>query len=156
MSPVLKNNLINVGRPGVDPRPFGRHTERPDISALGSHSGSHIFNITFCHPLSPARVRDGMENTLNLLKKTWDVNIRRFGRVLHDSGTAMKPLPMPLSTLGCWHRDSHRAMRSIAVNIASRTLNTMEYAGQTLFQRHAALLVANNAVCLISGFDLRL
>ena len=41
-------------------------------------------------------------------------------------------------------------------HIASRTLNSLEYVSQTLFQRHAALLVTNNAVCLISGFDLRM
>ena len=86
----------------------------------------------------------------------WDEKIRRLGRVLHESATAVKLLPMPLPTLGGWHPDSHRAMRSIAVNIASRTLHSLEYACQTLFQRHAALLVANNAVCLISDFDLRI
>ena len=47
-------------------------------------------------------------------------------------------------------------MSSIAVNIASRTLNSLKYACKTFFQRHAALLVANNAVCLISGFDLQI
>ena len=115
-----------------------------------------MLDMTYCHPLSPARVRDGMENALNLLKKAWDEKIRGFGRVLHESATPVKLFPMPLSTLGGWHPDSHRAMRSIAVIIASRTLNSLEYASQTLFQRHAALLVANNAVCLISGFDLRI
>ena len=85
-----------------------------------------MFNITFCHPLSPARVRDGMENALNLLNKAWDEKITRFGRVLHESATALKPFPMPLSTLGSWHPDSHRAMRSVAVKIASRTLNSLE------------------------------
>ena len=42
---------------------------------------------------------------------------------------------------------------AIAVNIASRTLSSLHYARATLFQRHAALLVANNAVCLMSGFN---
>ena len=110
-----------------------------------------MFGITFCNPISPARVRDGTENALNLLKKAWDEIIRIFGRVVHESATAVKLLPMPLPAVGGWHLDSHRAMRSIAVNIASRTLYSLEYASQTLFQRHAALLVANNAVCLISG-----
>ena len=48
---------------------FGRHKERPDISTLGSHDGSDMFDTTFCEPLSPARVRDGMENDLNVLKQ---------------------------------------------------------------------------------------
>ena len=126
---LLKADLIKAARhPVVEPRPFGRHKERPDISALGGHGGSDMFDNTFCHPLSPAWVRDGMENALNLLKKAWDDKIRRFGRVLHESSTAAKLFSMPLSTLGGWHPDSHRAIRSIAVNIASRTLNSVEYA----------------------------
>ena len=96
-----------------------------------------------------------MENAPNLHQKAWDEKIRRFGRVLRESAMAVKQFLMPLPTLGCWHPDSRRAMRSIAVNIAARTLNSLEQASQTLFQRHAALLVANSAVCLISGFDLR-
>ena len=75
---------------------------------------------------------------------------------MHESATAVKLFPMSLSTLGGWHPDSYRAMRSIAVSIASRTLNSLEYASQTLFQRHAALRVANDPVCLISGSDLRI
>ena len=77
-----------------------------------------MFDIGFCHPRSPARVRDGMENAMNLLKKAWDEKIRRFGRILHESATAVKLFPMPLSTRGGWHPDSYRATRSIAVNIA--------------------------------------
>ena len=55
---------------------------------------------------------------MNLLKKAWDEKIRRFGRILHESATAVKLFPMPLSTRGGWHPDSYRATRSIAVNIA--------------------------------------
>ena len=154
---LLDADMIKATRhPVVEPRPFGRHKERPDISALGSHGGSDMFDISFCHPLTPPRVRDGMENAPNLLKKAWDEKIRRFGRVLHESATDVKLFPKPLSNLGGWHPNALRAMRSIAVKIASRTLNSLEYASQTLFRRHAALLVANNAVCLISGLDLRI
>ena len=46
-----------------------------------------------------------------------------------------------------------RAMGTIALKIESRTLSLLHYARPTLFQRHAALLVVNNAVCLISGCD---
>ena len=154
---LLEADLIKAARhPVVEPRPFGRRKERSNISAIGSHGGYYMFDITFCHPLSPARVRDGMENALSLLKKAWGERIRRFGRVLHESATAVMLFPLPLSTRGGWHPDSHRAMRSIAVKIASRTSNSLEYAIQPLFQRHAALLVANNAVCLISRFDFRI
>ena len=58
-----------------------------------------MFDITLYHPLSPARVRDGMENALNLLKMAWDEKIRRFGRVLHESATAVKLLPKPPTIL---------------------------------------------------------
>ena len=154
---LLEADLIKAARhPVVESRPFGRHKERPDISALGNHGGSDLFDITFCHARSPARVRDGMENALNLVKKAWDEKRRKFGRVLYESATAVKLFPMHLATLGGRHPDPRRAMRSIAVNIASRTLNSLQYASQALFQRHAALLLANDAVCLISGFDLRI
>ena len=154
---ILEADLIRAARhPVVEPRTFGRHKKRTDISTLGSHGGSNMFDITFCHPLSPARVRIGMENALNLLKKAWDEKMRGFCRVLHESATSVKLFPMPLPTLGGWHPDTRRAMRSIAVNIASRTLNSLEYACQTLLQGRAALLVANNAICLISGCDFRI
>ena len=79
--------------------------------------------------------------------------IRTFRRVLHASATAAKLFSMPISTLGGWHPDAHRAMGTIAVNIASRTLSSLHYACGAMFQRLSALLVANNAVCLMSGFD---
>ena len=90
-------------------------------------------------------------------RKVWSRPCYRTEQVgkWYEGGWCHPPY-VPLPTLGGWHPDSHRAMMSIAVNIASRTLNSLEYARQTLFQRHAALLVANNAVCLISGFDLRI
>ena len=52
-----------------------------------------MFDITSCQPLPPARVRDGVENALNILKKAWGEKIRRFGRVLHESATAVKLFP---------------------------------------------------------------
>ena len=112
-----------------------------------------MFDITICHPLSPARIRDGLENALTLLKNAWDEKIRRFRRVLHASVTAAKLFPMPISTLVGRHPDAHRATGTIAVNIASRTLSLLHYARTTLFQRHTALLVANKGVCLMSRFD---
>ena len=94
---LLEADLIRAARhPVVEPRPFGRRKERPDISALGSQDGSDMFDIAFWHPLSPARVRDGMENALNLLKKALDEKIRGFDRVLLESATAVKLFPMPL------------------------------------------------------------
>ena len=62
---VLQVDLKKAARhPVLEPRPFGRHKERLDISALGSHGGADMFDITICHPLSPVRIRDGLENPL--------------------------------------------------------------------------------------------
>ena len=88
-----------------------------------------------------------------LLKNNWNEKIRTFRRVLHASAAAAKLLPMPISPLGRWHRDAHRAMGTISGNIASRTLSSLHCSRATLFQRHAAHLVANNGICPMSGFD---
>ena len=96
------------------------------------------------------------DNALSFLKKAWHGKVRRFGRVLHESSTSVKLFPVPPSSLERWHPDSHRAMGSVAVNIDSRALSSAHYARSTMFQRHAALLVASNAECLISGFDFQI
>ena len=97
-----------------------------------------------------------MDNALSLLKKALDEKIRTFGRVLHESATSAKLFPLPLSSLGGWNPDSYRAVGSIAVNIASRALSSVDCARGTRFQRHAAHLVARNAACLIFGFDFQI
>ena len=108
---LLKADLEKAARhPVLEPRPFGRHTERPDISALGSHRGSDMFDTTICHPLSPARIRDGLENPLTLVKNAWGEMIRRFRRVLRASATVAKPFPMPIFTIRGWHPHAHRAV----------------------------------------------
>ena len=66
---LLQADLKKVARhPVLEPRPFGRHKERSDISALRGHGGSDMFDITICHPLCLARIRDGLEDPLTLLK----------------------------------------------------------------------------------------
>ena len=74
--------------------------ERPNISALGSHGGSNMFNITIYNPLSPPRIRDGLEDRLALQKNAWDEKIRIFRRVLYASATAVRMLLMPISNHG--------------------------------------------------------
>ena len=67
---AFEADLIKSARhPVLEPRPFERHKERLDISALSSHGGSDMFDITICHPLPPAQIRDGMENALVVRKK---------------------------------------------------------------------------------------
>ena len=149
---LLKSACSSV----LEPWPFRRHKDRPNISAIGSHRGSDMFNIAICHPLSPAQIRDGMDNGLSLLKTAWDEKVRKFGRVRLEFATSVKFFPMPLSGLGRWHPDSHPTMGSIAVNNASRALSSFDYAWNTMFPWHAALLIASNAACLISGFDFQI
>ena len=103
-----------------------------------------------CQPLSFDNRTGG---TLSSLKNAWDEKIIILRRVLHASVTAAMLFPTPISTLGGSHPYAHRAMETNAVDIASRTLSSLHYARTKLFRRHAALLVANSAVCLMSGFD---
>ena len=98
-----------------------------------------------------ARIRDVVENPLNLLKATWTPKVSRYGRTLQEAGTGFNLLPVPLSTLGGWHPDAHKALCSVASTIAARGLSTFSSARSILFQRHAALLVTNNALCLMLG-----
>ena len=87
---------------------------------------------------------------------TRDVKVKRFGRVIRDSVTTVKLFAMPQSSLGGLHPDSHRAMGSIAANIVSRALPSVDYVWSTMVQRHAAPLVASSTECLISGFDFQI
>ena len=86
---------------------------------------SGMFDVTVCHPLSQARIHDGMDIALFLQMKAWDEKVRRFGRVRRESATSAKLFPMSLSSLGGWHPDSHRAVESTADNTASRTLTSV-------------------------------
>ena len=100
-------------------------------------------------------LENASENPLTLLKSAGNEKIRRLRRVLHASATVAKLFPMPLSTLGGWHPEAYRAMGTIAVNIASKTLSSLHYALATFFQRHVALLASKNAVCHpMSGFNI--
>ena len=149
---LLARDLAKAARhPIVEERPVGRHRERPDIRALGRSGGTELFDVTICHPLSPARIRDAVENPLNLLKAAWTAKVSRYASMLQAAGTRFNLLPVPLSTLGGWHPDAHKALCSVASTIAARGLSTFSRARSILFQRHAALLVTNNALCLMSG-----
>ena len=97
-----------------------------------------------------------MNNALSLLKTGSGEKVRRLETVFHESATSVKLFPMSLLSLGGWHPDSHQAMGSIAVNIASRALSSVDESRSAMFQRHAALLVASNAACLIYGFDFQI
>ena len=150
---LLVGNPSKAARhPVLEPRPLGRHRERPDIRAISSHGGSDLFVVTFCHPLSPARIWDSVQNPLSILKASWSAKFGRYASVMETYGTTAHLVHVPISTLGGWHPDSYRPMGSVVSSIASRPLSSLSAARSILFQRHAALLVTNNAECLMSGF----
>ena len=77
------------------------------------------------------------------------INIYHFLEFLPSSLGVL--LPVPLSTLGGWHLGAHKALSSVASTIAARGLSTFSCARSILSQRHAAQLVTNSALCLMSG-----
>ena len=100
----------NRGHLIVEERPLGRHRERPDIRALGRTGGTDLFDFTICHPLSQARIRDAVQNPLNILKAAWAGKVSRYAAMVHETGRSVQLLPVPISTLGGWHPDAHRAL----------------------------------------------
>ena len=139
---LLARDLAKAARhPVVEERPVGRHRERSDIRAPGRSGGTELYDVTICHRLSQARIRDSFENPLNLLKAAWTAKVSRYASMLQAARTGLNLLPVPLSTLGGWQLDTHKALCSVHI---SRT-------SSILFQCHAALLVTNNALCLMSG-----
>ena len=66
---LLARDLAKAAcHPVVEESSLGRHRERPDIRALGRSGGTELFDVTICHPLSQARIRNAVEDPLNLLK----------------------------------------------------------------------------------------
>ena len=62
------------------------------------------------------------------------------------------PDPLPISTLGGWHPETHGSVLSLFVTIPFRSMAAFATARYILFQRHAALLITGNAACLLSGW----
>ena len=148
----MAGDLAKAARhPIVEERPLGRHRERPDIRALGGTGRTDLFDVTISRPLSQARIRDATQNPLNILKAAWAGKVSRYAGMVHEVRRSVQLLPVPISTLGGWHPDAHRALCSVAIAIAARGMSTFSTAKSILFQRHAALLVTNNTLCLMSG-----
>ena len=95
--------------------------------------------------------RDAVQNPLNILKAAWAGKVSRYAAMVHEAGRSVQLSPVPISTLGGWHPDAYRALCSVATTIAARGMSTFSSAKSILFQRHAALLLTNNALCLMSG-----
>ena len=60
-----------------------------------------------------------VENPLNLLKAAWAAKVSGFEGMPQAVGTGFKLPPVPLSTLGGWHLDAHRALCSVATTIVA-------------------------------------
>ena len=123
----------------------------PDIRAPGRTGGTDLFDVSICHPLSHTQIRDAVQNPLNILKAAWPGKVSRYAAMVHEAGRSVQLLPAPISTLGGWHPDAHRALCSVATTIAARGMSTFSSAKSILFQRHAALLVTSIALYLMSG-----
>ena len=65
---LARDLAIAVRHPVVEERLVGHHRERPDIRALGRSGETELFDVTICHSLSQAKIRDVVENPLNLLE----------------------------------------------------------------------------------------
>ena len=98
---------------------LGRHTERPDIRALGRTGGTDLIDVTICHPLSQARIRDAVQNPLSVLKAALAGKVSRYGGMVQEDGGRVNVLPVKLFTLGGWHPDVHLALCSAATAIAA-------------------------------------
>ena len=85
-----------------------------------------------------------------MLTAAWAVKVSRYAEMVQEAGRSVLLLPVPFSTLGGWHPDAHRVLYSVATAIDARGMSTLSSAKSILFQRHAALLVTNNALYLMS------
>ena len=80
----------------------------------------------------------------------------KYWALLTHSGPSHELIPVPLCILGGWHRDSHKAVASIATVIAPRAVIPFENAHQFPYQRHAAQLVTVIAYCFMQGWAIEI
>ena len=62
-----------------------------------------MFDVTFCHPLSQARIRDAVQNPLSILK-AWAGNVSRYAAMVHEAGRSVQQLPVPNFDTCCEER----------------------------------------------------
>ena len=149
---LFAGDLAKAARhPIFEERPLEGYRENPDICALGRTRGTDLFDVTIFHPLSQARIRDAVQSPVNILKVAWTGKVSRYAGMVHEAGRSVQLLPVPISKLGEWHPDAHCALCSVATATAARKMPIFSSAKSIMFQRHAALLVTNNALCLMSG-----
>ena len=108
--------------------------------------GKLAFNIISCKALCTTRKAIFQSSRwLGVAAKKGFLNRNKY----YSYHRTSRPKHCP-NTLGGWHPDAHRALCSVATAIAARGISTFSSAKSILFQRHDALLVTNNALCLMS------
>ena len=139
---ILARDLAKDARhPDVEESPLGPHREGPDIRVPGRSGGTELFDVAVCHPLSQPRIRDVVQNPLNLLKAACTSKVSKYAGVLQAAVTGFNLLPVLVSTLGGWHPDAIQTLCPVATTTVTRGLSTFSWSRSILFQRHAALLV---------------
>ena len=130
---------------------FGRNT-RPPAEYPSPHDISSKIQEQNSRPHVEHLLQIPSDTPLRILKAAWSEKFSRYLSVLETYGTKLHLIPAPVSSLGGYQPDSYRAIGSVITTTASRALSSLRAARIILFQRHAALLVKNNAECLMSGF----
>ena len=104
-----------------------------------------MYDVNISHPLSTGRLANARKpNPLPVLNAAWASKVSHFRSFMQQAGPRCSLLPVPISTLGGWHPEAHRAILSMESGIASRAFSR---ARSIHLQRYAALLAA----CLLSG-----
>lgn len=143
-------------QPILESRVPGEHNERPDITCHGSRGGTDLLDVTFVHPLTRSRLQGVTSNPKGPLDVAVADKERRYRPLLEAQGSEFHLVPLPISTLGGWHPEAHEYMQSLADAIASRAMVSRAFSRGALFNRHAALLVRNNAKCLLGDVSVRI
>ena len=87
---LLAGDLAKAARHTiVEETPPGGHRKRPDIRALGRTRGTDLFDVTIYHPLSQARIRDAVQNPLNILKAAWAGKVSRYAGTVQETGRSV-------------------------------------------------------------------
>ena len=147
---LLARALAKAARhPVVEERPLGRHRERPEIYELGRSGGTELFDVTICHFLSQARIRDVVENS------TFEGSMDRqtFQILQHAPSGRNRVQPATCTLVNTrWLASGRTSGVMLCCNYyCCKGTATFSRARSILFQRQAALLVTNNALCLMSG-----
>ena len=147
---LLARDLAKAARhPVVEERPLGRHRERPEIYVLGIGGGTELLDVTICHLLSQAWIRDVVENST----VEGSTNSKTFQIRQHAPSGRNRVQPATCTLVNTrWVASGRTSGVMLCCNYyCCKGTATFSPAVSILFQRQAALLVTNNALCPMSG-----